>query len=44
MMPKRWACGDGASADSLFVVSAFKSPAVVASLDDVAVMGQLVGA
>jgi hypothetical protein len=33
-------CGDDASADYLFIVSAFKSPAVVAGLDDVAVMGQ----
>src|SRR6516164_1330991 len=35
-------CGDGASAGCLIVVAAFEAPAVVAGLDDVAVMGQAV--
>src|SRR5207344_1633621 len=35
-------CGDGASAGCLIVVAAFKTPAVVTGLDDVAVVSQAV--
>ena len=37
-----WGCGDGASAGCLIVVAAFKTPAVVTSLDDVTVMSKAV--
>jgi hypothetical protein len=33
-------CGDETSAGRLIVVAAFESPAIVAGLDNVAVMGQ----
>ena len=38
-----WGCGDGASAGwDLIVGSAFEAPAVVAGLDDIAVMGETI--
>ena len=35
-------CGDGASAGCLMIITAFEAPAVVAALNDIAIVGQAV--